>query len=99
MPKKTNIDYSFFDKEKLKTRSRSLDPKVERMYEAFFEFRDLQKALSEEAFLNFSYLSDRCGLTERLLKKLEKAVEAYRNMYLELMIDIFQKRIQDYTGN
>ena len=90
-------NYSFINKEKLKSRAKSLNPKVEAMYEGFYNFLELEQSLSKENFLDFSYLSERCGLTKKLLEKLKKAVEKYREMYFKMMMDIFQTRIEDFT--
>ena len=90
-------NYYFIDKEKLKARSKDLAGRIEKMSTTFFEFQDISMGLRKDPYIDFSYLAERAGLTNKLLEKVKKAIENYRDLYFSTINDIFQTRIEDFT--
>lgn len=89
--------YPFIDKEGLRKSSGHIDPLMEKMEASFYEFGEYLKAIRENTFVEFSYLMSRAGLSQKLIEKTEKALEKFRTLYFELLADIRQTRIGDYT--
>ena len=89
--------YYFIDKEKLKSRSKDLAGRIEKMSDNFNEFTEILIGLAKDPYIDFSYLGTRAGLTEKLLEKVSKAIEKYRDLYFSTINDIFQTRIEDFT--
>ena len=89
--------YYFIDRERLRVQSKILTAKIERMYETFFEFSDLLKALREESYIDFTNLESRSGLTEKIIKNIIKGIEEYRRIYFDKITDIFQTSIEEFT--
>lgn len=89
--------YYFINKEKLKTRSKDLANRIDKMSDTFYELTEILKGLKEDAYIDFSYLGERAGLSEKLLGKVSKAIEKYRDFFFKTMTDIFQTRIEDFT--
>ena len=71
---------------------------VERMYEGFHEWKGIKEAMTKDSYVEFTNLESIAGLNDKLIKKLEKAVEKFRTLYFERMVDIFQTTIEDFTG-
>lgn len=91
-------DYSFLNKDKLMKKSKMISSKIETMTETYESFINILEGLKKIPYLEFQYLFERSGLTEKLLKKLSKALETYRSMYFEQLGDITQTTIKDFSG-
>lgn len=92
-------DYSFLNKEILMKRSKMISSKIETMTETFDSFLKVLDGLKKIPYLEFQYLFERSGLTEKLLEKLSKALETYRDMYFQQLGDIQQTSLKDFGGN
>lgn len=90
-------NYYFIDKEKLKSKSKDLAGRIEKMSTAFYEFQDILDGLKKDPYIDFSYLGARAGLSDKLLEKVKKAIEKYRDLYFNTINDIFQTRIEDFA--
>ena len=91
-------DYSFLNKEKLMKRSKMISSKIESMTEGFESFFNILQGLKKIPYLEFQYLFERSGLTDKLLEKLSKALETYRDMYFQQLGDIQQTTLDTYSG-
>lgn len=91
------MTYYFIDKEKLRRKSKTLTDKIEKMYEAYFQFHELLESLRKEPYIDFTNLEARVGLEEKLLKKTTTAVENYRKTYFEIITKVLQTSIEDFT--
>ncbi len=92
-------DYSFLNKDKLMKKSKMISSKIETMTETFESFMGILEGLKKIPYLDFQYLFERSGLTEKLLEKLSKALENYRDLYFQQLGDIQQTSIKSFTGD
>jgi len=89
--------YYFINKENLRRSAERISDLVEKMYETFQEFKEVKDVLCKDSLIELTNLDSRAGLTDKLVKKLEKAVENFRSLYVERMNDIFQTTIEDFV--
>lgn len=89
-------NYYFIDKEKLIKKSKMISSKVENMIESFGSFMEILEGLKKEPYLEFQYLFERSGLTDKLLTKISKIIDRYRELYFEQIGDIMQTSIEDF---
>ena len=91
-------DYSFLNKDKLMSKSKMISSKIETMTETFQTFQEILEGLKKIPYLEFQFLFERSGLTDKLLKKLADALEKYRDMYFQQLGDIQQTTLDNYPG-
>jgi len=91
-------DYSFLNKDKLMKRSKMISSKIETMTETYDSFVKILDGLKKIPYLEFQYLFERSGLTEKLLEKLTKALENYRDLYFQQLGDIQQTTLKQFSG-
>ena len=91
-------DYSFLNKDKLMKRSKMISSKIETMTETYNSFVKILDGLKKIPYLEFQYLFERSGLTEKLLEKLTKALENYRDLYFQQLGDIQQTTLKQFSG-
>jgi len=91
-------NYNFLDKKYLLKRAKIISPKIEGMIESFEKSFDILNGLKNEPYLEFQYLFNRAGLTDKLLKKISKALDKYRELYFAQIGDILQTSIEDFGG-
>lgn len=94
---KKSKKYYFIHKENLKIRAKTLMPLVDKVYENFYSFIDMAEGLKKDEFIVFSNIFGKAGLTDKLLKKMEIGIENMRKIYMDLTMDIFQTRIEDFN--
>ncbi len=90
--------YYFIDKEGLRKTADRINALVEKMYEGFHEWKGIKEALIKDSYVEFTNLASIAGLSDKLMKKLENAVEKFRELYFARMTDIFQTTIEDFVG-
>ena len=91
-------NYNFLDKKYLMKRAKIITPKIEGMIESFEKSFDILEGLKKEPYLEFQYLFERSGLTDKLIEKLSKALDRYREMYFTQIGDIQQTSIDSFRG-
>ncbi len=91
--------YYFINKENLRRSAVRVSELLENMYEGFHEFKELKETLCKDSLIELTNLDARAGLTDKLVAKLEKAVEKFRSLYMERMTDIFQTTIEDFVDD
>lgn len=89
--------FYFIEKKALKRKSRDITAKVEKMFEAFYEFLDLLSNLEKESYIDFQNLGARAGIDVKLLTEVTKAVNIYRDIYFKKLSEIFQTSIDDFS--
>lgn len=99
MAKKRGPKYFFINKENLRISLDRISSLMEKIYEAFHEFKDFKTALGEDDYITLTGLESKAGLTDKLMEKLEKSVEKYRNLYMEQNLDILQTTIEDFVDS
>lgn len=92
-------NYYFINREKLLKKSKALSSKIETMMETHNSFMKILEGLKKEPYLEFQYLFERAGLTDKLLTKLSKALDNYRDLYFTQIGDIQQTSLKDFGGD
>ncbi len=98
MSKKTvkGPKYYFLDKDKLRRTSERTSDLLEKMYESFHNFMEVREAFSKDSYIEFTNLEARAGLSNKLIEKMEKAIEKLRTLYFARMADIYQTTIEEF---
>lgn len=98
MSKKTvkGPKYYFLDKEKLRRTSERTSELIERMYESFQGFLEARDVFSKDSYVEFTNIESRAGITDKLIKKVEVAIEKLRTLYFARMADIYQTTIEEF---
>ena len=94
----TGKNYYFLDRDKLLKQSKIISAKIEGMTETFGKFNDILEGLKKEPYLEFQYLFERAGLTEKILKKVSVAVDKARELYFNQIGDIYQTSLDSFGG-
>lgn len=97
MAKKRGGKYFFINKENLRISLDRTSTLMEKMYEGFYSFKDLKEALSKDDYVSLTNLDAKAGLTDKLLEKVGKAVEKFRDLYIAQNLDILQTTIEDFV--
>ena len=90
--------YFFINKENFKIQSKDLQGKIEEMYNTYYQFLDLLKALREDSMISFSAMELKAGITDKLLDKLTAAIEEYRRIFFEIGTEVLQTSIDDFMN-
>ena len=93
---KTSKNYYFLDKKKLLKNSKSITARIETMTETFASFNEILEGLKKDPYLEFQYLFERAGLNDKILKKVSRALENYRDLYFKQLGDIQQTSLDEY---
>lgn len=89
-------NYYFINREKLLKNSKTITSKIETMTETFAKFHSILEGLKKDPYLEFQYLFERAGLTDKLLEKLSKGLDTYRDLYFTQLGDIQQTSLKDF---
>lgn len=97
MAKKRGRKYFFINRENLRISLDRTSQLMDKMYEGYHEFKELKEALSKDDYVSLTNLDAKAGLTDKLLKRVEKAVEKFRDLYIAQNLDILQTTIEDFV--
>jgi len=98
MGKKRGPRYFFINRENLRLSLDRTSQLMEKMYNGFNDFKELKEALSKDDYVSLTNLDAKAGLTDKLLEKVGKAVEKFRELYIAQNLDILQTTIEDFVG-
>ena len=90
------MSYKFIDKEVLRNRAKDITSRIEKMYDIFGTFIEVLEGLKKDAFVSFTALELKAGLTPKKITALKNAIEEYRRIYFDMLSKIYQTNINDF---